>query len=149
MILKKWIIKTPNPQLQVCLSDSLQIHPVVSQLLINRGVKTPQEASDFLDGNPWSLHDPFLLKDMDKAITRLKEAKARKEKVLIFGDYDVDGVTSSAVLAYAFKEFGLDVINHIPHRLIDGYGLNHTIAKEAKEKDVKLLVAVDCIIMSR
>lgn len=144
MILKKWIIKTPNPRLQVQLSDSLHIHPVVSQLLINRGVKTVKEANDFLTGDFSSLHDPFLLKDMDKAITRLKQAKASKEKVLIFGDYDVDGVTSSAVLAYAFKEFGLDTINHIPHRLRDGYGLNHTIAKTAKEKGVTLLVAVDC-----
>lgn len=144
MILKRWIFRTPNPQLQVQLSDSLNIHPVVAQLLINRGVKSPQEAKDFLTGGFSALHDPFLLKDMDKAVARLGVAKARHEKVLIFGDYDVDGVTASAVLAYAFKEFGLETINHIPHRLKDGYGLNHTIAKSAKEKGVTLLVAVDC-----
>jgi len=144
MISRKWIIKTPHPQLQVLLSNELKLHPVVAQLLINRGVETPQEARDFLDGDFASLHDPFLLKDMEKAVARLTEAKIRKEKVMIFGDYDVDGVTSSAVLACAFKQFGLEAINHIPHRLRDGYGLNHAIAKEAKDKGVTLLVAVDC-----
>lgn len=144
MVSRKWIIKTPHPQLQVALSNELKIHPIVAQLLVNRQVSTADEARDFLDGNFASLHDPFLLKDMDKAVARLKVARVNKEKVMIFGDYDVDGVTSSAVLARAFQQFGLDVVNHIPHRLKDGYGLNHTIAKEAKEQGVRLLVAVDC-----
>jgi len=144
MISKKWIVKTPHPQLQVLLSNGLNVHPAVAQLLINRGVQTLEEARAFLTGDFKSLHDPFLLKDMDKAMARLHAARNRKEKVLIFGDYDVDGVTSSAVLTCALKTFGLEVINHIPHRLIDGYGLNHTIAKEAKDKGVTLLVAVDC-----
>lgn len=144
MISRKWIIKTPHPQLQIALSNELGIHPIVAQLLVNREVTTAQEARDFLDGNFASLHDPFLLKDMDKAVARLKAARANQEKVMIFGDYDVDGVTSSAVLAQAFKQFGLEAVNHIPHRLKDGYGLNHTIAKAAKEQGVTLLVAVDC-----
>ncbi len=144
MIAKKWIIKTPHPQLQVLFSDSLGIHPAVAQLLVNRNVRTVDEARDFLHGDFKSLHDPFLLKDMDKAIARLETARQAGEKVMIFGDYDVDGVTSSAILTCALKKFGLEVINHIPHRLHDGYGLNHTIAKVAREEGVTLLVSVDC-----
>jgi len=141
---KKWLVKTPNPKLQVLLSDALKVHPVVAQLLINRGIENPSEAKDFLYGDVSGLHDPFLLKDMDKAVARINQARKNKERVLIFGDYDVDGVTSSAILTNAFKKMGIDVLTHIPHRLTDGYGLNHTIAKEAKAKGVTLLVSVDC-----
>ncbi|MDD3374618.1 MAG: single-stranded-DNA-specific exonuclease RecJ [Candidatus Omnitrophica bacterium] len=141
---KKWFIKTPNPHLQVQLSNVLKIHPIVSQLLVNRGVKTPEEAKQFLFSDFKDLHDPFLLKDMDKAVNRIRQAKDNGEVVLVFGDYDVDGVTSSAILTKALKKLGIKVINHIPHRLTDGYGLNHEIAKEAKEKGVSLLISVDC-----
>ena len=141
---KKWFIKTPNPHLQVRLSNVLNIHPIASQLLINRSVETPEDAKQFLFSDFKDLHDPFLLKDMDRAVERIKQAKDKGEVVLIFGDYDVDGVTSSAILAKALKKLGIKVINHIPHRLTDGYGLNHEIAKEAKEKGVSLLVSVDC-----
>ncbi len=141
---KKWFLKTPNPKLQVDLSDSLSIHPTVAQLLVNRGIKTPQEAKSFLFDGFKDLHDPFLLKDMKKAVDRIRKAKENKEIVLIFGDYDVDGVTSSAVLTNALKKMGIEVINHIPHRLTDGYGLNHQIVNQAKEKNVSLLISVDC-----
>ncbi|MDP8266057.1 MAG: single-stranded-DNA-specific exonuclease RecJ [Candidatus Aceula meridiana] len=143
-MLKRWLVKIPNPKLQVSLSDTLGVHPVVAQLLINRGIESPQEAKDFLSGDVSGLHDPFLLKDMDKAVARINQAKQNKERVLIFGDYDVDGVTSSTILTNALKKMGIDVLTHIPHRVKDGYGLNHTIAKKAKEQGVTLLITVDC-----
>ena len=141
---KKWFVKTPNPHLQVQLSNVLEIHPIVSQLLVNRGVETPEEAKQFLFSDFKDLHDPFLLKDMDKAVERIKRAKEKDEVVLVFGDYDVDGVTSSTILTKALKKMGIKGVNHIPHRLKDGYGLNHEIAKKAKEKNVSLLISVDC-----
>jgi len=141
---KLWKIKKPNPGLQVKLCQELDIHPIVAQLFINRGIETVEEAKTFLTSNIGNLHDPFLLTDMDKAVARIKKARDNKEKVLIFGDYDVDGVTSSALLNRALRKFGLEVINHIPHRVQDGYGLNERIGAVAKGQGVTLLISVDC-----
>ncbi len=134
--------------MQAQLSDSLNIHPIVAQLLVNRGISTLEEAQNFFSADVSSLHDPFLLKGMDRMIERVKKAQRNKEKILIFGDYDVDGVTSSALLYRRLSRTGLEVINHIPHRVNDGYGLNENIAQYAKEKGVKLLISVDCGISS-
>ena len=141
---KNWLIKNPNPQLQVAFSNALDIHPIVAQLLINRGIDTIEKARDFLFCDLSHLHDPFLLKDIDLAVARINKAKEKKEYVLIFGDYDVDGVSSSALLRNTLKKMGIHVINYIPHRMKEGYGLNHTIAQFAKEKNVGLLISVDC-----
>lgn len=145
---KKWIVKDPNPKLQVLLSNSLNIHPVVSQLLVNRGIQTVEQAKNFLFSDLSGLHDPFLLKDMDKAIARIHQAKDKGETVLIFGDYDVDGVSSSALLRFALKKIGIHVVNYIPHRMNEGYGLNETVIPFAKENNTKLLITVDCGIGS-
>ena len=141
---KIWKIKTPNPNLQLTLSRELDLHPIIAQLFVNRGITNLDEAKMFLESHVSQLHDPFLLKDMDKAIKRIDQARDNQEKVLIFGDYDVDGVTSSAFLKLALKKYGLNVTNHIPHRMQDGYGLNDTIGPIAKENGISLLIAVDC-----
>jgi len=145
---KKWILRTPHPKLQAELSDALKIHPLIAQLLMNRGITDVGEARSFLDPQLSGLHDPFLLKDMDKAVKRVQLARERNEKVMIYGDYDVDGVTSTAVLWRALKKIGLDVVNYIPHRVEEGYGLNHEIIPLAKEMGVSLLITVDCGISS-
>ena len=144
-----WNIKDSNPKLQAELSNALGVHPAVAQLLINRNITDVEDARHFLSAELSDLHDPFLMKGMEKAVARVKEAHRGKEKILIFGDYDVDGVTSSAILHNAFKSIGIDVINHIPHRMEDGYGLNHEIAEYAKEQGVHLLVTVDCGISAK
>lgn len=141
---KKWNVPSPHPQKQVELSNALNIQPLLAQLLINRGILEIEEAQSFLTTHLSHLHDPFLLKDMDRAVARLKKARENDELVLIFGDYDVDGVTSSVILNKTLKKFGLRVLNHIPHRVEDGYGLNHAIAEFAQAEGVKLLLAVDC-----
>lgn len=141
---KTWLIKTPNPQLQVVLSDQLGVHPIVAQLLANRGIKNKAQAKEFLSAAFRDLHDPFLLQGMRQAVERIHQAKERAERVLIFGDYDVDGVTSCAILFNALKKFGLEVITHIPHRISDGYGLNREIASYAQQNSVRLLISVDC-----
>jgi len=141
---KYWEVRNPNPALQQELCDALNIHPVIAQLLINRGVVTKQEAEAFLYADLSKLHDPFLLTDMDKAVQRIRKAQKNKERVFIFGDYDVDGVTSSALLHTVLKEMGLAVVNHIPHRLNDGYGLNGNVAELAKKENATLLITVDC-----
>lgn len=120
------------------------VHPIILRLLINRGIKNIEDAKRFLTADLSGLHDPFLFKNMDKVVNRILQAKAKKERILVFGDYDVDGVTSSAVLNKILMKMSVDVIHHIPHRLIDGYGLNHEIARFAKDNNVSLLITVDC-----
>lgn len=141
---KIWNVKTPSPKLQIKLSDALGIHPIISQLLVNRSIDDIKEAKNFLNPDLKSLHDPFLLKDMDKAVGRIRQAVKNNDRVLIFGDYDVDGVTSSVILNNTLINLGLDVIHHIPHRMTDGYGLNHEIAEFAFQQQVNLLITIDC-----
>ena len=98
----------------------------------------------FLSADMALLHNPFLLTDMDKAVERITKAKVNSEKILIFGDYDVDGVTSSALLRRLLNSLGIRSINYIPHRMDEGYGLNHEIAEFAKSQGIHLLITVDC-----
>ncbi len=141
---KTWNITPLDINLQQTFAKELQIHPIIAQLLINREITELEYARRFLTNDLNDLHDPFLFKHMDRAVERIKQAKDNSEKVLVFGDYDVDGVTSSAILNKILTEFGLEVIHHIPHRMTDGYGLNHEIAEIAKAKGVGLIVTVDC-----
>ncbi len=141
---KIWNIKASSPTLRDKLSQSLGIHPIISQLLINRSIEDPDEARQFLNADLNSLHDPFLMKGMHKAVERIHLAVQNKERVLVFGDYDVDGVTSSVILNKALTKLGLDLVHHIPHRMTDGYGLNHEIAESAFQQKVSLLITIDC-----
>ena len=141
---KHWQIKEKNTKLCKELSKSLDIPLLVAQLLINRDICTVEEAELFLSSDLSRLHDPFQLNDMDIAVKRIQKAKDSKERVLVFGDYDVDGVTSSALLNRVLSQMGIDLIHHIPHRVDDGYGLNHEISEFAKQEGVTLLIAVDC-----
>ncbi len=146
---KQWKIQNPNPQLQFLFSNHFQLHPIIAQLLINRGILTIAMAESFLSPEIAKLHDPFLLKDMDIAIKRIRQAKVDNERVLIFGDYDVDGVTSSVIMHKALKKAGIQAINHIPHRMLDGYGLNENVVNLAKQAGASLVITVDCGITAR
>ncbi len=141
---KKWKIHSSNPRLQVNLSNALDVHPIISQLLINREITDIQEAKDFLSADLSGLHDPFLLKNMGKAVARIREAEKRNERVLVIGDYDVDGVTASVLLNNVLTQMGIPVVHHIPHRMEDGYGMNEKMGELAKEQEVGLVIAVDC-----
>jgi len=141
---KKWKIKEINLNLQGILSAHLQVNSIVAQILINRGIADIQSATQFLKGDFSTLYDPFLLKDMDKAVERIKAASEKNERVLIFGDYDVDGITSSVILHNTLSQLGIDVLNYIPHRMDEGYGLNEQIVEYAVENKISLLISVDC-----
>lgn len=143
-----WKTFESNQRLQKQLSEHTGVSPVLAQLLLNRGVRTPEQAQDFLFGKLSSCHDPFLLKDMQKAVDRIRKAAEKKEKILIYGDYDVDGVTSTALLVHAFREIGADFETFIPNRLEEGYGMNIRAVALAREQGVKLIVTVDCGINS-
>ena len=145
---KKWITREPDLEAVESLSKSLGLDKVFSQILANRGIKTEQQARRFLKSSLEELYCPFTLKDMDKAVARIKKAVSEKERILIFSDYDVDGITSCAVLEEALRELGADVSHYIPHRVKEGYGLNQNAIKIARKQDIKLLIALDCGIKS-
>jgi single-stranded-DNA-specific exonuclease len=145
---KIWRTREPAPAVQAGLSNALNITKVTAQLLINRGVRTPEEAAEFLNCSMSSCHDPFLLKDMEKAVARIRKAISGKEKMLVYGDYDVDGMTSVAMLYSALKALGAVAESYIPNRLEEGYGLNMAAIRKAKKDGVSLIITVDCGISS-
>ena len=113
-------------------------------MLINRGITTPREADEFLNVKIEQMLDPFLFPDMPDAVKRIKQALKKKEKVMVFGDYDVDGITSVAVLENSLKNMGIDVQHYLPHRVKEGYGLSKDILRLARERDIGLLITADC-----
>ena len=141
---KVWSIIPPQLELQRRLSDALGVSLFMAQLLINRGIHDREQGHRFLAHDITHMHDPFLLTDMDKAVARIHAARQRRERILIYGDYDVDGITSIAVLQRALEKMGLEVVHHIPHRIHDGYGLNRSVGKLARDKKATVFISVDC-----
>ncbi len=143
-MIKQWVIQSPNPQLQKSFSNELGIHPIIAQLLVNREIISVPQAKSFLSAEVSCLHNPFLLTDMDRAVGRIKLAQLQSEKIMVYGDYDVDGVTSSALLRRLLNHLGIQAVNYIPHRMEEGYGLNEEIVQVAKAQGVHLIITVDC-----
>jgi len=130
--------------LQNSLSKELGISRILSQILVNRGLNNTEEAEKFLNACPAHLLDPFLFSDMHKAVDLIKRAYRNKERVMIFGDYDVDGITALALLKETFSKIGLEVLHYLPHRIKEGYGLSKNITHIAKQNNIKTLITVDC-----
>jgi len=141
-------IGSPGDPFQETLSQELGISKILSQILFNRGIRSLLEAQKFLKTNLDQLLDPFLFKDMAVAVELIRKACRNKDKVMIFGDYDVDGITSVAVLKNTLSGLGLEAEYYLPHRVKEGYGLTRNIASVAIEKKIKLLITVDCGISS-
>lgn len=126
------------------LQEQLGVNRKVAHLLCLRGIDTFEKAKAFFRPELSHIHDPFLMKDMDAATERLARAIREKEKVLVYGDYDVDGTTATAVLFTILEEFGVEVEYYIPHRFKEGYGVNPEGIRYAEEMEADLLVTVDC-----
>ena len=141
---KIWEVKEQNLELQEKFSRALNVPRIISQLLINRGTSSCKEAQGFLDGDFANLHDPFLLKDMDKAVKRIKKAVSGREQIMVCGDYDVDGVTSVAIMVKVLTKLGVRPKYYIPDRLKEGYGLNKAVIRRADQEGISLLIALDC-----
>jgi single-stranded-DNA-specific exonuclease len=141
-------IASPKPTLQNLLSSKLGISKVLAQVLLNRGINNPQEARIFLDADTGSLLDPYTFREMRQAVAIIKKAAAHKEKVMVFGDYDVDGITAMAVVKTALARLGVNSLHYVPHRIKEGYGLTKNILHLAKERGVGVLITVDCGINS-
>jgi single-stranded-DNA-specific exonuclease len=143
---KRWNIAPPiTPQ----AAESLSVFPpILRQILFNRGIATAPEADAFLNARPNANTDPFQLTGMDAAVDRIRYALEHNEPIAIYGDYDVDGVTATALLVQALQGFGADVRGYIPNRFDEGYGLNKDALDSLKESGVKLVITVDCGIRS-
>jgi single-stranded-DNA-specific exonuclease len=139
-----WNIAKPEIKLQTELKKELGISQILSQILINRGINEPEEAKRFLRSDLSDLVNPKSLPDIAVACARLKQAIRAKEKVMIFGDYDADGITATALLKSLLGKLGLEVLHYLPHRVKEGYGLNREAVRIAKEKSVSLFISVDC-----
>ncbi|MCH5317088.1 MAG: single-stranded-DNA-specific exonuclease RecJ [Eubacterium sp.] len=142
MAYKKWIIADADKERASELSEKFNIDPFVAFLLVARGIKSDLEVSGFLSSS-YEFADPFLLKDMDKAVERIEQAIDYGEKITVYGDYDCDGVTSTALLYTLLRDMGADVDYYIPLRLEEGYGMNMSAIDKIKERGTKLIITVD------
>ena len=139
----KWNLAKPITKKEI--EQFPEINSVVLQLLYNRGLSTQHEMDEFLKPDySHDIHDPFLFNDMKKAIDRLVKAKKNKEKICIFGDYDVDGVSGSVVLASVLKDLDYDFFSYIPSRDTEGYGLNEGAVTKIAAQKANLIITVDC-----
>ena len=141
---KNWTIRKENPKLRDKISKSLGVSPLTAQILINRGIGNETEANLFLNSTLFDLPSPYLMKGMDRAVERIKRAITDGEKIAIYGDYDVDGVTSTALFYTFLKGLGADVIFYNPDRLREGYGVNMEAVRKLAEGGVKLFISGDC-----
>lgn len=139
---KTWVIEPPDARAKA-LASELRIHPLLVSILLRRGLTNAADMLRFMNPALETLEDPFAYRDMRKAVDRVRRAIADKEKIIVYGDYDVDGVTGSAILYPVLKKMGADVDVHIPHRMKDGYGLNLETLKELRKTKFKLLITVD------
>ncbi|SES97034.1 single-stranded-DNA-specific exonuclease RecJ [Anaerobranca gottschalkii] len=142
MLEKKWLWKEVDKKQVEELANEHNISPFIAELLIKRGIAS-EDVPAFLNPKLEDLYSPFRLKDMEKGVERIKRAIKNKEKILIFGDYDVDGITSTAVLYFGLKELGGEVSYYIPNRE-EGYGLNKEALAQAISQGVSLVITVDC-----
>jgi len=139
-----WIIEKENPKLRDKLAKSLQIFPITAQILVNRGIENETEANLFLNCTLFDLPSPYLMKGMDRAVERIKKALENNERIAIYGDYDVDGVTSTALLYSFLKVLKANVTYYNPDRLKEGYGINIDAVKKLAEQGVSLIISGDC-----
>ena len=142
-MLKRWTIKKHDRAEIAKLAASLKVSPLIAALLISRGFETEQKAHKFLNPSYNDLHDPYLLKGMKTAVERVLKAIENDEKILIWGDYDVDGTTGTVVLRKALEILGAKTGFHVPNRFTEGYGINIEFLEKAKNKGYSLVISVD------
>lgn len=139
---REWVVQPPHLEGRP-LAEALGLPPLVGQILAQRGMTSPEAAQRFLACTLTDLSDPFLLKDMDRAVARLKAALARRERICIVSDYDVDGVTSTALLVRVLKRLGATPATYVPHRVRDGYGFSAKAVAFARKQGATVVITVD------
>lgn len=143
----KWIVKEINNEKVELLKEKFNLSNLVAKILSNRNILGREMQEDdikkFLNPTRYDFYDPFLLPDMEQAVERIEQAINNKEKILIYGDYDADGITSTTILIKFFKELGVEVDKYIPNRLEEGYGINNKALEEIKNRGIDLIITVD------
>jgi single-stranded-DNA-specific exonuclease len=145
---KKWVAYNKSYELTNQLKSQFKISEMLARTLINRGIDDIKEAERFIKADIKDLHDPFLMTDMEKAVDRILVAIEENERICIYGDYDVDGITSTALCVNTLRKLEADVMHYIPVRADEGYGLNHEAIEYIAEQGASLIVTVDCGIRS-
>src|SRR6185369_12828635 len=140
---RKWIVRKTDPRAQE-LATQLGVSPIVADLLVARGYGDADAAKAFLNPSREQLHDPFLMRGMPEAVERVLRAIDQHEPILVYGDYDVDGTTGTAVLLRALRMLGGTAGFHVPHRFTEGYGIQQPALEKAARDGYKLVVSVDC-----
>ncbi len=141
----RWTLKpSPDENTVQHLANALGVDLVIAQLLVQRGVQTFDQAKTFFRPQLQDLHDPFLMKDMDKAVQRIDQALSKNERILIYGDYDVDGTTSVALMATYLETKSKLIATYIPDRFEEGYGISYNGIDYAVDNDFGLIIALDC-----
>ena len=141
---KRWIVHQMDDARVSALGSALDLSPIVAGLLISRGYQDVGSAQAFLKPSLDQLHDPFLMRSMTDAVKRLLQAIDNQEPILVYGDYDVDGTTGTAVLLRALRMLGATAGYHVPHRFTEGYGIRRDALEKAFSEGYKLVVSVDC-----
>ena len=143
---KRWVVKPQgNPKAVAAMAAATGISPVLANLLVQRGIDTLEKAKKFFNPQLSDLHDPFLMKDMDKAVERVERAVRNREKIMVYGDYDVDGTTAVALVYKFLRQIGhKDLLFYIPDRYTEGYGISPKGIDHAARKGATLIIALDC-----
>ena len=145
----RWNPKSkPNPEKVQAIQQALQVDEIIATLLVQRGIETFEQAKTFFRPTLADLHNPYLMKDMDKAVARIEKAIANKENILVFGDYDVDGTTAVSLVSSYLRSFYPNVATYIPDRYAEGYGISYMGIDYAEDNDISLIIALDCGIKS-
>jgi single-stranded-DNA-specific exonuclease len=145
----RWTIKSkPEKEKVQALQNPLQVDEIIATLLVQRGIETYEQAKTFFRPTLEDLHNPYLMKDMDKAVSRIEKAIANNENILVFGDYDVDGTTAVSLVSSYLRSFYPNVATYIPDRYAEGYGISYLGIDYAEDNDVSLIIALDCGIKS-
>jgi single-stranded-DNA-specific exonuclease len=145
----RWNPKSkPNPEKVQALQQDLQVDEIIATLLVQRGIGTFEQAKTFFRPTLADLHNPYLMKDMDKAVARIEKAIANHENILIFGDYDVDGTTAVSLVSSYLRSYYPNVATYIPDRYAEGYGISYMGIDYAEDNDISLIIALDCGIKS-
>ncbi len=139
---KNWVVHPSSDEARRIASE-FKIHPAIADVILRRGLKNSAEIFRFLNPSIEALESPFVFSDMRKSVERIRDAIARREKILVYGDYDVDGITGSSILYPVLKDLGADVEAYIPHRIDEGYGLNLEALEKAVKKGIRLVITVD------
>lgn len=140
---KKWQLYEVQEEKINNIQEKYKVNKLIATVLANRGIDE-ENIKTFLEPTREDFHDPYLMPDMEKAVNRIIKAIENKEKIIIFGDYDVDGITSITVLKSFLEERGMDVSEYIPDRLNEGYGLNKEAIKKIYDEGYRLMITVDC-----